>query len=60
METPFFGEWSADFKQNGRRLALLSRSSLHQLQLLCAAWIPAHHLVQADEGAFSRDRRWPF
>ena len=60
METPFFGDWSDDFKRNAQRLTQLSRSSLHQLQLLCAAWIPAHRLTQADEGAFSRDRLWPF
>lgn len=60
MDSDFFHGWFDDFKRNTQRLAQLSSSSLHQLQLLCDAWIPRHRFVQADEGDFSRQRVWSF
>ena len=59
VSTPFFPSWSDDFNHHARKFRQLGAGSLHQLQLLAAAWIPAHRLAQADEGAFSRVRRWP-
>ena len=60
MSTPFFPDWSQGFQQEARKFSRLSQSSLHQLQLICAPWIPAHLFAQADDQAFSRVRLWPF
>ncbi len=59
LATPFFPAWSDDFEHHARKFQALAQDSLHQLQLLCSVWIPAHRFSQEDEGDFSRTRRWP-
>lgn len=59
MSTPCFPSWSHDFEHQAHKFSRLTRASLHQLQVLCAGWIPAQRFGQEDEAAFSRVRLWP-
>ena len=60
MSTPFFPQWSNDLNRHARKFSQLAGASLHQLQILCGAWIPIHRLSQEDQEDFSRVRLWPF
>jgi len=59
MTTPFFPAWSDGFAAAVRRLRATAGDSLHQFELLFAAWIPRHALAPQDDGPHSRCRCWP-
>ena len=59
MSTPIFPSWSEGFAHHSQKLLRVAQGSLHQLQIFCATWIPAHRFSQADDGDFSRERVWP-
>ena len=56
--TPWFPSWSEGFAAQLRRLRTTA-VSLHQFELLFAAWIPRHALAPEDDGPHSRCRCWP-
>ena len=58
MATPDFPSWSGDFKRAYQKFRAPAQGSVHQLELLCAPWIPAWRLAQQDEKDFSRQRQW--
>lgn len=58
MTTPDFSDWAGGFAHQLRKLRSTSVPTLHQFELLFAAWIPHWRLTQQDEGEHSRNRRW--
>jgi hypothetical protein len=58
MTTDDFPSWAGGFAHQLRKLRSTTGSTLHQLELLFALWIPHWRLAQQDEGAHSRHRRW--
>jgi hypothetical protein len=58
MTTPDFPDWAGGFAHQLRKLRSTAAPTLHQFELLFALWIPHWRLVQQDEGAHSRNRRW--
>jgi hypothetical protein len=58
MTTPWFPAWSDGFAVTLRRLRTTTHGSLHQFELLFAAWIPHHWLAPQDDGPHSRCRAW--
>jgi hypothetical protein len=58
MATPDFPAWSGDFSRAYKKFRLPAPGSVHQLELLCAPWIPRWRLAQQDEQDFSRERQW--
>lgn len=58
MATPDFPLWAGGFEHHYRKFHASARDSVHQLERLCAPWVPSWHLAQQDEGDFSRRRHW--
>lgn len=58
MTTPDFPGWSGSFAAQTARLRTTLGPTLHQFELLFAAWIPLWRLAQQDQGPHSRKRRW--
>lgn len=58
MPTPDFPSWAGDFQRAYRTFRAPALGSVHQLERLCAPWIPAWRLAQQDERDFSRQRQW--
>ncbi len=58
MATPDFPHWAGGFERDYHKFHAPARRSVHQLERLCAPWIPSWHLAQQDEGDFSRQRQW--
>ena len=56
--TPDFPDWAGGFAHQLRKLRSTAAPTLHQFELLFAAWIAHWRLAQQDEGPHSRDRRW--
>lgn len=58
MATPDFPSWAGDFKRAYQKFRAPAPASVHQLEVLCAAWIPSGRLAQQEEKDFSRARQW--
>lgn len=58
--TPYFQLFSGHFADQLKTLRASSGVTLHQLEALFGAWVSPGSLSQADEGAHSRHRKWPF
>jgi hypothetical protein len=58
MTTPDFPDWAGGFAHQLRKLRSTAAPTLHQFELLFAAWIAHWHLAQQDEGQHSRNRLW--
>ena len=58
MITPDFPDWAGGFARQLQKLRSTAAPTLHQFELLFAAWIPHWRLAQQDDGSHSRDRRW--
>lgn len=58
MATPDFPSWAGHFQRAHQKFFTPAQQSIHQLELLCAPWIPAWRLAQQDEKDFSRQRQW--
>src|SRR5437762_9382534 len=58
MMTPDFPDWAGGFARQLQKLCSTAAPTLHQFELLFAAWIPHWRLAQQDDGSHSRDRRW--
>jgi hypothetical protein len=58
MTTPDFPDWAGGFAHQFQKLRSTAASTLHQFELLFAAWIPHWRLAQQDEGPHSRERCW--
>ena len=58
MTTPDFPDWSGNFARQLQKLRRTAAPTLHQFELLFAAWFPHWRLAQQDEGPHSRERRW--
>lgn len=58
MTTPDFPDWAGSFARQLQNLRRTAAPTLHQFELLFAAWIPHWLLAQQDEGPHSRERCW--
>jgi Transposase DDE domain len=58
MTTRDFPCWAGGFAHQLQKLRSTAAPTLHQFELLFAAWIPHWRLAQQDEGEHSRNRRW--
>lgn len=58
MTTPDFPDWAGSFARQLQKLRSTSAPTLHQFELLFAAWVAHWRLAQQDEGPHSRERRW--
>ncbi len=58
MTTSDFPDWAGGFAHQLRKLRATAAPTLHQFELLFAAWIAHWRLAQQDDGPHSRDRRW--
>lgn len=58
MLTPDFPAWASALARQRQDLRAHLGPTLHQFELLLAAWIPAWRLAPQDEGPHSRNRRW--
>lgn len=58
VDTPDFPSWAGDFSRAQRQFRAPAQGSVHQLERLCAPWIPSWRLAQQDEEDFSRERHW--
>ncbi|HWH70048.1 MAG TPA: IS4 family transposase, partial [Candidatus Sulfotelmatobacter sp.] len=59
MTTSDFPAWQGQFSRQVRCLRSNLGSTLHQLECLFGPWIARWRLAQQEEGAHSRERRWP-
>src|SRR5437016_13229530 len=58
MITPDFPDWTGGFARHLQKLRSTAAPTLHQFELLFAAWVPHWRLAQQDDGSHSRHRRW--